>query len=343
MPGHDSPRSEGNDPVTIYALLLRPDANRVYAAAAPALVAEELRLVAVDAGLGAVTPAIEPIGGVPYLVFDAPDLDDAARTRLSDLSGTHALFRRDGELLAPVEVQPTVEFDDSLITIPRYRGKTNEQFTHLLVNVARAVSTSAGERATRGDRIALLDPLAGRGTTMHRAMTAGYDTAGIEADRTAVDQHIQFLKTFLRDQRVKHRTRDEHHRKGELAGLRRTIVSVRDGVTVDIACGDTAQVAAAFGAKHFDLLVTDLPYGIQHKASDGPAALRDLLDRSLDSWRLALRFGAGAAIATNTRAMDLDDLAALLGEHRFEVVDTDGFLHDVDRTIRRGVVVARAV
>ena len=46
-----------------------------------------------------------------------------------------ALFERDGDALRPVELPRRDRFDDDLLTILKYPGKTNELFTKLLLNV----------------------------------------------------------------------------------------------------------------------------------------------------------------------------------------------------------------
>ena len=75
---------------------------------------------------------------------------------------------------------PLDRFDDDLVTIQKYPGKTNEQFTKLLLNVTLLASASAGEMLDR--RLRVLDPLCGRGTTLNQALTYGYDAAGLDLD-----------------------------------------------------------------------------------------------------------------------------------------------------------------
>src|SRR5205823_6351002 len=153
---------------------------------------------------------------------------DADRTRLSDLSSAYALFEAgdDGRSLNPVDVTPTAFFDDDLITIQRYPGKTNEQLTHLLVNVAMAVSTAAVERAASGRRARLLDPLAGRGTTLNRGLVYGFDVAGVEVDAKDVEAYRVFLSTYLRDHRRRAEVQHGTVRKGPASGAKRVTIQI---------------------------------------------------------------------------------------------------------------------
>ena len=71
------------------------------------------------------------VAGVPYL---AVELADAVDPRiLGDLAATFAVFEREGDLLRPVEASGGERFDDDLLTIPKYPGKTNEQLTRVLL------------------------------------------------------------------------------------------------------------------------------------------------------------------------------------------------------------------
>src|ERR1700733_2016632 len=118
-----------------YALLLLPSAKREYAAGrAPSLAQAELELFSQRA-LGGSLSDIAPttIGGVPYITFEARAVDDRAAGFLANLSVGYALFEcADGGLLRPVSLTPLDRYDDDLVTIQKYQGKTNEQFTKLL-------------------------------------------------------------------------------------------------------------------------------------------------------------------------------------------------------------------
>jgi hypothetical protein len=115
-----------------HVILLAPSSNRVYAGGADVLAAAELSILTRDRAL-----EIEPIriAGVAYLRLATGELDDHLRSAISRLSALFALFRRDGDRLIPIEVSLPDHFDDDLVTIPKYAGKTNEQFTRLLLNV----------------------------------------------------------------------------------------------------------------------------------------------------------------------------------------------------------------
>ena len=123
---------------------------------------------------------------------------------------------------------PVAYLDDDLLTILRYKGKTNEQFTKLLFNVTLAASAHAADWP--GRRLRVLDPVCGRGTSLNQGLVYGFDVDGIEIDRTAYDAYRTFLVTWLKDKRFKHQvdTRCRSRRDGKVAGRRVEVVFARD-------------------------------------------------------------------------------------------------------------------
>ncbi|PZM50447.1 site-specific DNA-methyltransferase, partial [Salmonella enterica subsp. enterica serovar Derby] len=131
-----------------------------------------------------------------------PPADLAAVARSS---AALACFEYRGDLLAPLELPQVDVVDEDLVTIPKYRGKTNEQFTRLLLNLTLA--SLEGRCATRrdeGQRLAILDPLAGRGTTLECAWRAGHNGFGVEQDAKAVEALAAHVTTWLRRKHLKH-------------------------------------------------------------------------------------------------------------------------------------------
>ena len=146
-------------------------------------------------------------------------------------------------------------FDDDLVTIPKYPGKTNEQFTRLLINVTLASMT----RLPSGP-LTILDPLCGRGTTLSTGLTLGHDVAGVDADLKALEAYAAYLRTYLRRKRLKHSAElSPVRREGRSIG-RRLDVEIRPErgerpLSLTVFSGDTRQSAALFGKRRFDAVI----------------------------------------------------------------------------------------
>jgi hypothetical protein len=330
-----------------YALLTLPSANRVYGRDLARLALAELAVVAPVLHGQLNHSAEKVVGGVEYLLLDAEELDDHDVFLLSNLSATYALFRvgADGSFL-PLPVGRLEYFGSDLITIQRYSGKTNEQFTHLMVNVAVALSAAARERSRQGLPVRLLDPVAGRGTSLNRGLMYGFDVAGIDLDGSDFEAYRLFLTTYLKDNRLSPKLEEAHIRKGPLTGARRFSLRIRRTQSVEVVRDDTTNTSEHFGARSFDVLVGDLPYGVHHGSTATGGLSRapgELVVSALPGWRRVMRSGAGLALAWNTKTFARDEFEDALRHAGFTVVDNaSSFDHRVDRSITRGLVLATA-
>jgi SAM-dependent methyltransferase len=337
-----------------YALLLRASANRVFGASAADLARAELDLLGAGVLDRALPSTLESLAGVEYVVLEvAEPIDADAWDVLSNLSSLHAAFEleEDGRL-RPLACTPRRLLDEDLVTIQRYTGKTNEAFTHLLVNLALASGHGALRRLLAGERLRLLDPVCGRGTTLNRAALYGIDAFGIEVERRDVAAYEVFITTWLKDKRLKHAVERATLRKGRPRAAHR--VTIRFGsskdtsthATIDVVHDDSSNVRDHHAARSIDLLAADLPYGVQHGAAASGGRARDpeaFLLAALPAWREVLRPGAGIALGWNRRTLSRLRFVEIATNAGFEVAEAadDRFLHRVDRSIARDVLVGR--
>jgi SAM-dependent methyltransferase len=361
-----------------YAFLILPSHNRVYADAAPALARAELAVLSAALPDGAIdqeSVAETAIGGVPYVAFDADDLSDRDAGVLANLSSLYALFENAGgelprPVLRPVPLRRLDRFDDDLLTILKYPGKTNEQFTKLLLNVTLASSAFVGQLASPGGRrLAVLDPLCGRGTTLNQALMYGFDAYGADVDARDVEAYAVFIQRWLKDKRLKHQADFSPVRRDRRVVARRLtarFAAAKDeykaggGQRLEVVETDTARVGEFFRAASADLVVADLPYGVQHgshargragaapRAPGGGKSLArsplDLLRASAPAWVKVLRPGGALGISWNTLVARREDAAAALAAAGLEVLDSGpyrAFRHRVDQAITRDILIAR--
>jgi hypothetical protein len=372
-----------------YAFLVLPSHNRVYAEAAAALVRAELDVFNAAVLGGRISAAAgTEIGGVRYVSFEADDLGDREFRLLANVSSLYALFRVEsdsasddrasddsaGELLRPVPLHRLDRLDDDLITILKYPGKTNEQFTKLLLNVTLLSSAFAAEMLTR--RFAVLDPLCGRGTTLNQALMYGFDAYGTDTDRRDVEAYATFIQRWLKDKRIKHQADFAPVRRDRQTVARRLRVSFAatreeykegDLQHLDVLDVETTSLLEFFKRESADVVVADLPYGVQHgsKAGAGQAGPgragghgRDggrgnasptrnpleLLEEAAPVWAAALRPGGALGISWNTFVAKRDDAAEAVAAAGLDVLDGapyGDFRHRVDQAIMRDILVAR--
>ncbi|GAA4345237.1 SAM-dependent methyltransferase [Actinomadura sp. NPDC048955] len=349
--------------MTAYGLLVSPSHNRVYAQAAADLVKAELAVFS-ERALGGRVRDIEEtsIGGVPYVTFSADELTEQDVRLLSNLSSLYALFQIEGELLRPVGLQPLDLFGSDLLTIQKYSGKTNEYFTKLLLNVTAMATDSPMDLITGRPRV--FDPMCGRGTTLNQAMMYGLDAAGMDIDGKDFDAYTAFIKTWLKNNRVKHQAEVTNVRREKAVLGRRLHVTLgaskeryKSGETMEITVVNADSLGAGrfFRPASFDLIVTDAPYGVQHGSrpkgaqpgrKGGPQLSRspvELLTAAVPEWARLLRPGGAVGISWNTFVGRREQLAEILASSGLDVRDSDayrGFRHRVDQAISRDLIVA---
>ncbi|WP_193636293.1 TRM11 family SAM-dependent methyltransferase [Brachybacterium subflavum] len=361
-------------------LVLRaPSANRVFTASAGPLAVREARWV-LGAHLGAPVNVRErEIAGADYLEIGTDAQDDAPgsvgghamRPLVAQLSSTFAAFEasRPGAaavsaaaepigsalpLLRPTPLPGVMRHGSELETTLRYSGKTNEQFTALLLNLAAALSSRRGG-VLRGD-LAVLDPTCGRGTTLSRALRLGLSPTGADIDAKDIDAYRTFLTTWAKQQHLPHTQssgrlglRSPAGGRGagsrwdfELAADRRAQRAGEVQKLHLLTC-DTTRLGEVLPDRSVDALVADLPYGVQHGArTEGwQRSPLDLLEQAIPAWRALLRTGGGMALALNRRTAPYARVHEILGSHGLTVLSGDGaFRHRVDQAIDRDVVLA---
>jgi SAM-dependent methyltransferase len=337
--------------VPTHILLLAPSANRVYAEAAIDLTVAEVSVFAQTVLSGRIRDvAPTSIAGLACVGFDATDLSTRDIAMLANVSSTYALFEVAGpDLLRPIEQRRLAWFDDDLITIPKYAGKTNEQFTHLLLNVTVLSSAWASSLVDGGLRV--LDPLCGRGTTLNQALVYGYDVAGIELDAKDFEAYGAYLRTYLRRKRIKHKVDTIPVRRNKRLVARRLTGTVlargERSLGLDVVHADTTAATEFFRPSSFHAIVADAPYGIEHGSRTAATGLRrsplQLLTDAVPGWARLLRPGGALGLSWNVHVARREDAAAVLADAGLTVLDEGPygqFRHRVDAAITRDILVA---
>lgn len=331
-----------------YIFLLWPHANVRYRTETQRLAEAELAIL-----LERVAPETRC---APTECFGMPALALESETALSErcveaLRGHSLLYGllecRDDGALVPVAGRETSYLGEDLPGILKYKGKTNELFTQLLVNVA----LYSGGHWNARTPIRLLDPMCGRGTTLFVGANRGWQCTGADVDKNDLREAEQFFKRYLEYHRFKHAIA-----RGSL-----TVRGAKPAGSVQFTFSDTAenfkqkQTASlrlvnadaahsreAFGQRAFHMVVCDLPYGVQHAAQG--ETLEQLLADVLPGWRDVLLPGGTVAVSFNAQTLRPARVHALMEQAGMEPL-TEGayqnFAHWVEQAVTRDIAVCR--
>ena len=335
-----------------YAIMRNPRHGRVYLAAAGAMAVNELAF----AGRYLSQPAIDireaDIGGVPYVLFE---LDGALAAedvrRLSRLSFAYALFELRSGLLAPVGKDHGYFIDEDISAILKYSGKTNELFTRLMLNLALVY----GQRAAP---VRVLDPMAGKGTTLYEALMQGCDAYGVEIDPKPAYESFVYIKKHFELARYKHAGHTEKTGGTGADGkkfsatryqveMARSKEEQRAGQSrkFEMIAGDTRHVSTFYKKEFFHTIVADLPYGVQHSAKKKPQGggftrnALELVREAMPGWVKVLKPGGVVTLAWNLFLIDRDEMAQLFAANGLVVQDGPDFSHRLDQATHRDLMV----
>ncbi|MFL5628590.1 MAG: hypothetical protein ACJ788_23660 [Ktedonobacteraceae bacterium] len=337
------------------ALKIRPQRSTQYTNMVETLAVPELLASPVGSAIKEVVPIT--LAGQGYLLatLKAEERDSAREiecirkmmpilSRLGATSEIYQYFPRLGEvegpLLRPLEPQFTPFIPLEMAEARRYKGKTNEIFSQVLLNLALFAGAYAGKYT---ERLRILDPLAGGSTTLFLALAAGHDAFGIEIERHDIETTAVFIRQYLHSEHIPFKERDERGRK---AGHRYQFeIGVKKETRVLVlAHGDTAQARLHMqevpGGPHMHAVVGDLPYGIQHFGE-----IASMLQRALPAWEQLLLPGGTLALAWNATRIERTHMIELVERYTSLRVRNEPpytqLAHTVDRVIKqRDVLVA---
>jgi hypothetical protein len=255
---------------------------------------------------------------------------------LMRLSCAQALFMLGGEgALIPLELDGGFSLPEELVTGSKYRGKTHELVTQLALNVALAYG--AGSAAKK--RPALLDPMAGRGTTLLWAARYGLEAHGIELEREALDHFQRDVKRQTKLHKVKHKEQSGviGHKKSPLGRFFELTWAETDTRTRLIS-GDSAQAEALTSGKRFQYIVSDLPYGVQFTDRGGKRGPLESLKRCAPAWRERLAPGGVMVLIFNALQPKRAELIELFEGVGMELIPFEA-PHRMSESILRDLVV----
>ena len=334
-----------------YAMLLKPHPNARYRQSVSQLAKIELQAI-LRAWSVHEEPSCDMLGSEPFLFFSVPQMSEGLLRALSRHSACCLLCEViDGKQLKPVEKKPAFFMPEELPQVLKYKGKTNADFTMMLLNCAIAASDYAC-----GDQpLIVLDPVCGKGTTAFCALCLGYNAVGVDRDDQALHEADVYLARSLKLNRMKHKravgsqtltggghvqTTDftvaqtaEEQKQGDVRSLR-------------FINGDASQLGQMMKQGSCHVIVGDLPYGVQHAPREGRgiSSPERLLTRMAGGCAQVLKRGGVAAFSFNAYTLTRAKASAVLesaGLHVLSEPPFDGFAHWVEQAVERDAVLAR--
>jgi len=329
-----------------YGILLWPHANARYQTESVRLAHAELTIMLRHICPAAVVSDVMR-NDINIIEFETPKALTAGQTALiSSHSLMYALFEIHGEMLKPIGGRSEAYLGADLPGILKYKGKTNEQFTEMVINVALYSSVFAGKSA---DRLRFMDPMCSRGTSLFLAVNRGWDADGTDISATDIRELHQFFKRYLEYHRVKHtyEKRSFTIKNSKPVSAHEFIFAnspdeYRAGNTSRIRYAecDCGKITSCFGKNRYHIIVSDLPYGVQHSA--GKESFEGLLRRVMPVWCDALLPGGAVALSFNSNTIKprlLRDVMENSGLTVMQGGEYDGFSHWVEQAVTRDIVI----
>lgn len=183
-----------------YAILANPGHNRIYFDIALKIAVSELEAIAYAYDME-INEIKEGDIGLPASISLSTRRELKEEFRVLGYSSIYyALFEMiEGGLLRPISTPDFHTFSESMVQILKYTGKTNEQFTRLMVNLALSACR------TGSNKITLLDPMCGKGTTLYEGFIRGFDVKGIEINGKWTQEIQTYVVRYLKEGKYKHK------------------------------------------------------------------------------------------------------------------------------------------
>ncbi len=309
------------------ALLVSPRAEAAFFAETMKVAREEVGGVPGVADLGE-----RSYGAMRFLTVTA---EDEAIWDILRLACIHGVFEVEGEALRPLDRDAKFTLHPDFVWGEKYRGKTNETLTQLLINLCLQQMPGKGPGGLR-----LLDPMAGHGTTLLWAMRYGMRGVGIEKDPQAMVDLRRGLKKWTKIHRQKHKLEEGWVQKANRAGAGKYLDFIAEGTSARLVTGDTLDAESLTLRKPFDLIVTDVPYGIEHRGGVSGRSPLEVLQEAAPVWAAALAPGGAMAIAFNRYMPKRPEMVAAFDLPGLEVVERD-VSHRMSEAIVRDVLILR--
>ena len=306
-------------------LLVNPLARGAYYGDLLEVAEAELRLFFPECEL-----TIEQCGPLTFLNVS---LDEEALPELAKMSFVQGIFEPLEEGMRCLDVLPRFRFPEQIVWGAKYRGKTHELVTQMAINIGLKVCDNDMTKP-----LLLLDPMAGRGTTLFWALRYGLSAWGIEQDKSAL-QHLQrHVKRQTKLHRLKHKQLQGSIGKRRKDGSGRFLEFQFGKQSLQLVTGDSRDVRSLISNRKFHLLVSDLPYGVQFTSPEGKRNPLEVLKACAPGWVESLRPDGVMVLIFNALQPKREDLIEIF-ENEGLVLHPFSAPHRMSESIKRDFLV----
>lgn len=309
------------------ALQISPEAKSAYFSDYLSVAQTELKLVTKDAPFN-----LRQFGGLDFIEVDIPQQEINSLLRLSFVQGCYQIVN---DAFIPLEQTADFLLHDDFVFGSKFKGKTNERLTQLLLNVGLSEINAHDQH-----KITLLDPMCGRATTLLWAMRYGIQAKGIEQDGKALEDITRNLKRWTKLHRQKHKLSD-----GFIGGNKKHgkfIDFSIEQTSMRVATGDARFADQIYKKDKFDLIVSDLPYGVQHFTTSKTRNPLSVIQECVYPWKKLLKKNGAIVLAFNSYQPKREALIQVFEEAGF-AAQIFNAPHRMSESIVRDIVVFKLV
>lgn len=316
------------------ALLISPQARSAYFADYLDVARSEFRQLFGEREL-----SYRDIGSLEFFELEADESEHQALLRLSFVQG---IFEIAGELLQPLAKRAEYRLHPDFVFGSKFKGKTNEHLTQMLINVGLA---ELGIDPAEPTGVKLLDPMCGRATTLLWAMRYGLNSKGLEQDSKALDDIQRNLKKWSKIHRQKHKLTQgsiANSTSQKRKAAHKFLDFSTEQTNLRVINGDARDADQLLKKDKFDLLVCDLPYGVQHFTTEKTRNPLDVIRQCAPAWRHCLKQQSALVLAFNSNNPKRAAMIETFEEHGYRATDFSA-AHRMSESIVRDVLILRPV
>lgn len=272
----------------------------------------------------------EKIGTMDFFKVSL-SLDQVAK--VAEMSSVYGIFEEDGSSWVPMEIIPDFKCHPDFVFGSKFKGKTNELLTQMMVNSVKSLVKVDGG-------LKILDPMCGRGTTLMWAMAYGIECRGIEKDPRSIEDIERNCKKWHKIHKAGWKFAEGFIGTKNKAGIGRYFQGSSQGSSFKHVIGDSKDCVSLLKGEKFSGIISDLPYGIQHRADSQARNPMGTLQICVPEWIKLLKSGGVMCLSYNTYMPKKKEMVTFLQEQGLTQIPFDA-THRVSESILRDIVLFR--